>query len=713
MMITRFIVKNIFNRKRRIYRAYLFVCLLFCGIKGFLAAQQWHKVHGPFTGKINTIVFTNDNIGLAGSDLKGMWRALPFTDDWQPANEGLEHLTVWSFTQNHNTWFAGTQYGGVYRSENEGALWLPSGQGLTSTDIRALLVTHSQTLLAGTVLGGLCRSTDNGINWFPATNGLPAPIILCLAKNHSNRLFAGTGGQGIFFSTDDGDTWIPANQGLTHPYVWSLTFRYGDLLAGTMGAGVFRSTNDGQSWTPAGLDHMFINALLITADSQYFAGTRGKGIFRSSNRGQTWQSLSFSDSIIWSLAERGDGKIFAGTSRLGIFSSSDQGDHWNPEGGASPRIIFFSSLNTNTPGSIYFVGAYTDGLFYSINQGSSWMTVPRPFRNMDVTGVTMDVSGKIFISGFPGSILRSENGPTGWVIINNGLPQVTVNSVIAVGNTLLAATHGKGIYRSSDQGNSWLPTSLDRYFVRKIFSHPFLGLFAATLGNGLFRSTDNGLHWFPAGTEIERFYIFDFISGPNGWLYIAADTSGVWTSSDGGQHWFPSRTGIEHRQFRALGYFEHYLYGGGKEQGVFYLDPNGWSWHSIPGSDSIRQIVSITVDPVLTVATEYDGLWRYTPPAAVNGNPSFNSRFSEIDAYPNPFNSAVQLRFKHHQSEIAQLTIYDALGRTLQKEQIHLRPGINQWSWNPAQKGTIASGLYIVRIQSSRILFTKKILFLK
>ena len=66
-----------------------------------------------------------------------------------------------------DTLFAGTP-GGVFRSVDGGDTWEEINQGLTNTNVRALVVSPAfaidDTLFAGTN-GGVFRSTDRGDTW--------------------------------------------------------------------------------------------------------------------------------------------------------------------------------------------------------------------------------------------------------------------------------------------------------------------------------------------------------------------------------------------------------------------------------------------------------------------------------------------------------------------------------------------------------------------
>ncbi len=73
----------------------------------------------------------------------------------------------------NTTLYAGTEFGGVYKSIDGGSTWVAVNNGLTNPNVQALAVDNNPntTLFAGTNGGGVFKSNDGGNNWF-AVNGV-------------------------------------------------------------------------------------------------------------------------------------------------------------------------------------------------------------------------------------------------------------------------------------------------------------------------------------------------------------------------------------------------------------------------------------------------------------------------------------------------------------------------------------------------------------
>jgi hypothetical protein len=120
-------------------------------------------------------------------------------------------------------------------------------------------------LYAGTYLNGVFKTNDAGQSWQPTGSGLNKdPIVYTLAIDPKTPtiLYAGTrkggtlGGGGVFQSTDGGQSWIEKNSGLKELYVYDLAidpFEPHVLYAATHAMGVFKSFNGGDDWSSASI----------------------------------------------------------------------------------------------------------------------------------------------------------------------------------------------------------------------------------------------------------------------------------------------------------------------------------------------------------------------------------------------------------------------------------------------------------------------------
>ncbi|MEO7145424.1 MAG: hypothetical protein ABI165_18160 [Bryobacteraceae bacterium] len=147
--------------------------------------------------------------------------------------------------------------------------WAPLGPGNIGGRTRSLVIdpTNPAIMYAGAVGGGVWKTTDGGASWLPLTDLLPSIGISTLAMDPANSsvLYAGTGewyttnstgnsirGLGIFKTADGGATWtqLPGAGNSNFWYVNKVVVspnNSNQLYAATYG-GVFASTDGGATW---------------------------------------------------------------------------------------------------------------------------------------------------------------------------------------------------------------------------------------------------------------------------------------------------------------------------------------------------------------------------------------------------------------------------------------------------------------------------------
>jgi len=132
------------------------------------------------------------------------------------AIDPLVPSTLWAAVIDINAAYGAP--GHIYKSTDSGATWTDSSAGLTSADIRALLVDHPSLASPAVVYaagggtsgnpGGVFKSYDAGATWHSESIGLPADAALALTLDKSGatpKLYAGTS-SGVWEITETLDT---------------------------------------------------------------------------------------------------------------------------------------------------------------------------------------------------------------------------------------------------------------------------------------------------------------------------------------------------------------------------------------------------------------------------------------------------------------------------------------------------------------------------
>lgn len=130
--------------------------------------------------------------------------------------------------------------------------------------------------------------------------------------------------------------------------------------------------------------------------------------------------------------------------------------------------------------------------------------------------------------------------------------------------------------------------------------------------------------------------------------------------------------------------------------------------------DSIPfQIVGLCTDnwPGNTVSDVADGWWAYYPPNEIRKiDPLQPDKFGISNAFPNPFNDAININYSIQHNENVTLNVYDLSGRNVASI-------LNQWqttgsytkSWKP---NNLSGGIYLLRLETANQIDFQKVVYL-
>ena len=174
----------------------------------------------------------------------------------------------------HNTWFAGSATGGIWKTTDGGNNWLNLSDNFTNLSVNALAMAQSNSNIifagtgesfpGGTYLkgNGIWKSVDKGINWVQllstSTNEEFAYINrLIIDPTDENTIIAPTE-KGIFKSIDGGSSWLKTyNSTLGIEDLKANPTDFNNLFAGENSVGILKSNDAGDSWavSSSGIGH--------------------------------------------------------------------------------------------------------------------------------------------------------------------------------------------------------------------------------------------------------------------------------------------------------------------------------------------------------------------------------------------------------------------------------------------------------------------------
>ena len=97
--------------------------------------------------------------------LEGMFRSTDNGDSWQEINTGINQSIIQAVTVTSDDFIlaATDKTGGIYRSTDNGQNWTLVNSGLTNTNIRSLAESANGDVFAGSEGGGVFRSDNKGV----------------------------------------------------------------------------------------------------------------------------------------------------------------------------------------------------------------------------------------------------------------------------------------------------------------------------------------------------------------------------------------------------------------------------------------------------------------------------------------------------------------------------------------------------------------------
>ncbi|MFZ0749441.1 MAG: hypothetical protein WAM70_08795, partial [Pyrinomonadaceae bacterium] len=327
-----------------------------------------------------------------------------------------------------------------------------------------------KTFYMGVASGGVFRTIDGGASWIPITDGkvpLGSTGSIAVADSDPKVIYLGTGsdgvrsnvstGRGVYKTTDGGQTWNFA----------------GLYDAGQIGAVRIHPTNPNIVWVSAGGD--------------IFKPNSERGVFKTTDGGKSWRKVLFvSDQLgamdvelqpgnpnvvyAWmSRLERKPWTIISGAREGGFYKSTDGGEHFTKIATGLPNELIGKgnlAVTAAKPNRIYALveAKPGGGLYRSDDAGQTWTAMnPQPGnvgaqmiqRPFYYTTLGADpTNGDVVYAGAEGFFKSTDGGKTFSVMRppHGDHHDIWINP--KDGNTMIQANDG-GANVSYDGGRTW------------------------------------------------------------------------------------------------------------------------------------------------------------------------------------------------------------------------------------------------------------------
>jgi photosystem II stability/assembly factor-like uncharacterized protein len=360
------------------------------------AGLLFHKIEGiPSEARRTRSLMQdpeNHEVVYAGTTL-GLFKTVNGGRNFQRmTDENVVVNDVYVDPTNSNRVLLATDRGGVLTSNDAGATFTPSNQGVSERKVAALLIDRNdpKLLYAGVVndkmYGGVFRSVDGGAHWEQLGSGLDGRDVFSLAQTKDGAIVAGTG-HGVFVldSQAGGDPQAGrTGNDPAAPQRDPLTWQPRNTVANTVtkvSAETVRGThiNVEKQVKAAEIElQSTVNALDVSGE--VWVAATGYGVVSSRDQGASWQGgpvLGVGDYL--SVTAHGDTFVAARNDSVAV--SKDSGQTWWPMG--VPTMLTHIHRVAFSPDGTLWLGA-REGVYYTRDLGKSWMWIQRlPLRDVD------------------------------------------------------------------------------------------------------------------------------------------------------------------------------------------------------------------------------------------------------------------------------------------------------------------------------------------
>ena len=423
--------------------------------------------------------------------------------------------------------------GGLYRSDNDGQSW-DKIYSSPASDRARVVKSYGNKLYILNYLQ-LMISSNAGKAWVKS-QGQFAHYSFCVNEKGTVFCVADTANikHRLKISKDDGQTWIGVTKNIPidqTPVFNSRIFTDGDgfYYQQQLGAPIYYSADDGGSWEKVDVP---TDAISVVFSDNKLVAIGNKQMYTSTDRGKLWVNKTLPETPYEIVIE--GNLVFAQVDSGKIYKSENSGLDWML---LPPNNLLFwpytnkAKLFVSSKGFYYGLSAF--GLDYSTNGGMSWMhSSVANFPRGGVTNV-QNVQQNLFAT-LGNSIVRSKDQGNTWQMC---FP-LTGDVHLSHSATLITSFLAPYIYLSSDSGTNWkiVPTNpLDTIYSSTVQG---TNLYYSAL-SGVFKSDDQGKSWVKTSSKhlaTEAFYKFKSnsrvlcgFSYPDNQIYLSHDEAESWS----------------------------------------------------------------------------------------------------------------------------------------------------------------------------------------
>lgn len=270
-------------------------------------------------------------------------------------------------------------------------------------------------------------------------------------------------------------------------------------------------------------------------------------------------------------------------------------------------------------GEKVFAGGY-GGIFVGTNEGLNWRHVG-PYTG-SISSI-ISANSYLFASTSSAGVYRSSDEGETWINTSEGLPSPQISKISILDSIVFAGTNDYGIFRSSDWGKSWLVANngIDNLSIRNLctIENVIIASAAGASGSGMFRSIDYGQTWIRLDPDPYAWNA-EYTTSYGSTLYGVdfENQAKIHVCTDYGKSWIlPMTASAPDDIIYAIYADDNGLFAGSYAHGIFCSrDRTGSSWQSLNNGITNMTITAFAGDS----HDIYAGTWAGVNVSSNSGN---------------------------------------------------------------------------------------------
>ncbi len=437
----------------------------------------------------STLILTFDGGTIGRSSNSGLdWNYIVINDS--TFKQGLFYT---SYNKKFNNFLTAGMGKYVYTSTDNGLTWIPGQDSITIEYVEAIFVDpNGDVYISGD--SRVCKSIDGGATW-TEIDGFSDYRISSIIKTDS-LIFATTWSNGILQYDVTTKKLSKKNQGIINTSINQLSVNSKGYVFTATNSGLYRTTNSGNYWEQLSLPigtNLICTSVFCTKSGNIYS-SNDLGVMKSTNDGDSWvidSSINSKYSTNLTFAESENGRIYAGNYML--FFSDDNGKSWLTKDLTVNKIVSIATFQNR----YVLVGTFTSGIYFSEDEGGSFIRLPLDVPENYRTNVAFNQKGDAFVN-------------------------------------MNAWQGGDAIFRSTDTCKTFTKLTGIDYGVSFIQINKNDDIYISSIRSGkLAFSKDNGENWQSLSTGlIANIFITEMCFGNNNDAFLGSKYDGVFKTDE-------------------------------------------------------------------------------------------------------------------------------------------------------------------------------------